>query len=230
MSLLKGRIARALVASSALLLSSLGVAADWQLEMDENGVQLYSMESTSSPLKTVKVVSQVKASLSSLVSFLSDNNQFPAWMDKISKAEKIKDISPQETLTYTVIDSPWPERDRDNVIYSKWEQDPQSLVVTKKILSEPQYVSENPDMIRTPFFEGEWKLVPKSNGLVEVSYTVDFNPGGNVQGWLMETFTYDMPFKTMQNLHSAALDRHEGAKFAFIKEPVNSGVAMTVQQ
>lgn len=230
MSLLKGRITRAIVASSALLLSSLAVAGDWQLEMDEEGVQLYSMESTTSPMKTVRVVSQVKASLSSLVSFLSDHNQFPAWMDKVAKAEKIKDISPQETITYTVIDSPWPERDRDNVIYSKWEQDPQTLVVTKKILSEPQYVSENADMIRMPFFEGEWKLVPKSNGLVEVSYTVDFNPGGNVQGWVLEMFTYEMPFKTMQNLHTTALGRYEGAKFAFIKEPVNNGMAMTVQQ
>ena len=78
MSLLKGRIARTIIASSALLLSSIGVAGDWQMEMDEEGVQLYSMESTTGPMKTVKVVSQVKASLSSLVSFLSDHNQFPA--------------------------------------------------------------------------------------------------------------------------------------------------------
>ena len=90
------------------------------MEMDDSGVQLYSKMSENSQLKTVKVVSQVKSSLSSLVSFLSDYNQFPEWMDKVSKVEKIKDISPQETLTYTVIDSPWPERDRDNVLYSKW--------------------------------------------------------------------------------------------------------------
>ena len=226
----KGSLLRSLAASSLLLLSSVTLAADWQLEMDDSGVQLYSKTSDTSQLKTVKVVSQVKASLSSLVSFLSDHNQFPAWMDKVSKVEKIKDISPQESLTYTVIDSPWPERDRDNVLYSKWEQDPKSLIVTKKIYSEPGHVGEASDMIRAPFFEGEWKLVPKGEGLVEVSYTVDFEPGGKVQGWLLEMFTYEMPFKTMQNLRTAGLDKYEGAKFAFIKEPVKTGVAMTTQQ
>lgn len=229
MPFLKGRIIRVAVASSIMMLSSLACAGDWQLDMDEEGVQLFSKESDASPMKTVKVVSQVRASLSSLVSFLSDNNQFPAWMDKVSRAEKLKDISPQESLTYTVIDSPWPERDRDNVLYSKWEQDPKTLVVTKKVVSEPQYLGESEDMIRSPLFEAEWKLVPKDQGLVEVTYTVDFNPGGKVQGWLLDMFTYEMPFKTMQNLHTATLERHEGAKFAFIKEPVNSGMAMTTQ-
>lgn len=226
----KGRWLRSLAAVSLMVLGSVAVAADWQLEMDDSGVQLYSKTSETSQLKTVKVVSQVRASLSSLVSFLSDYNQFPAWMDKVSKVEKIKDISPQESLTYTVIDSPWPERDRDNVLYSKWEQDPKTLIVTKKIYSEPGYVGQSPDRIRAPMFEGEWKLVPKAEGVVEVSYTVDFEPGGKVQGWLLELFTYEMPFKTMQNLRTAALDKHAGAKFAFIKEPVKAGVAMTTQQ
>lgn len=224
------RFVRAVAASSMLLFSSFALAADWQMELDEEGVQLYSRQSETSQLKTVKVVSQVKASLSSLVSFLSDHNQFPAWMDKVSKVEKIRDISPQESLTYTVIDSPWPERDRDNVLYSKWEQDPATLVVTKKIFSERGYVGESADKIRAPFFEGEWKLAPKADGFVEVSYTVDFDPGGKVQGWLLEMFTYEMPFKTMQNLRTAGLDQYQGAKFAFIKEPVRSGVAMTTQQ
>ena len=230
MSLIKGSVLRIVAASSLLLVSSLTFASDWQLEMDESGIQLYSKVSETSQLKTVKVISQVKASLSSLVSFLSDYNQFPAWMDKVSKVEKIKDISPQESLTYTVIDSPWPERDRDNVLYSKWEQDPNTYVVTKKIFAEPGYVGESSDMIRAPVFDGEWKLVPKSDGVVEVSYTVNFDPGGKVQGWLLEMFTYEMPFKTMQNLRTAAFDKYEGAKFAFIKEPLKNGVAMTSQQ
>lgn len=226
----KGRWLRTVAVSSMLLLgSSLAMADDWELEIDEAGVQLYSKTSEASQLKTVRVVSQVKGSLSSLVSFLSDHSQFPAWMEKVSKVEKIKDISPQESLTYTVIDSPWPERDRDSVLYSKWEQDAETYVVTKKIYSEPGYVGQSKDKIRAPLFEAEWRLEPKDNGVVEVSYTVDFEPGGNVQGWLEELFTYEMPFKTMQNLRTAALDKHAGARFAFIKEPAGNGVVMTTR-
>ena len=230
MSLIKGRFIRVIAVSSLLAFATGAWADSWQLDMDEDGIQLYSKQSTDSPIKTVKVVTTVKATLSSLVSFLSDYSQFPAWMDKVSKVEKLKDISPKESLTYTVIDSPWPERDRDSVLYSKWDQDPKTLVVTKKIFSEPNYLNKDKDMIRAQSFTGEWKLVPKSDGKVQVSYVVDFNPGGKVQGWLLEMFTYEMPFKTIQNLRAAALDRYDGAKFAFIKEPIGDGVAMTTQQ
>lgn len=229
MVLKKGRRWCVLAAASLLWLSPLAQAADWMLEKDDGGVLLYSRLSENSQLKTVRVVSTVKASLSGLVSFLSDYNQFPAWMDKVSKAEKIKDINDQESLTYTVIDAPWPERDRDNVIYSRWEQDPKSLVVTKKIYSEPGYVENSTDMIRAPFFEGEWKLVPKEAGQVEVSYTVEFEPGGKVQGWMLDLFTYEMPFKTMQNLRTATLDKYEGTRFAFIREPSQSGATVSTQ-
>lgn len=230
MSLIKGRFIRVIAVSSLLAFATGAWADSWQLDMDEDGIQLYSKQSTDSPIKTVKVVTTVKATLSSLVSFLSDYSQFPAWMDKVSKVEKLKDISPKESLTYTVIDSPWPERDRDSVLYSKWDQDPKTLVVTKKIFSEPNYLNKDKDMIRARSFTGEWKLVPQSDGRVQVSYVVDFNPGGKVQGWLLEMFTYEMPFKTIQNLRAAALDRYDGAKFAFIKEPIGDGVAMTTQQ
>lgn len=218
---------KALVASSALLLSSVTLANDWQLDMDENGIQLYTKESQSSPLKQVKVVTTVKASLSSLVSFLSDQSAFPEWMDKVAKVEKLKDISDKESLTYTVVDAPWPERDRDTVLYSRWEQNPETLVVTKKVFSEPQYLSKDDSMIRSPNFEASWVLTPKAGGIVEVAYTSDYDPGGNVQGWLLDMFTYEMPYNTIKNLKSFALGKYEGAKFAFIKEPVNGKVAMT---
>ncbi|MGC1507137.1 hypothetical protein FT643_12635 [Ketobacter sp. MCCC 1A13808] len=219
-SLAKRGVFKVIVTSSVLLFSGVSLAADdWQLDKDENDIQLYTKESHTGPLKQVKVVTRVQSSLSSLVAFLSDQSGFPAWMDKVSKVEKLKDINEQETLTYTVIDSPWPERDRDSVWYSKWDQDPDTLVVTKKVLSEPQYVSEDERMIRSPSLEAEWVLTPKEEGMVEVAYVSDFDPGGNVQGWLLDMFTYEMPFNTMQNLKQSELGKNEGATFAFIKEP-----------
>ena len=227
MPLQKISCVKALVVSSALLFSSVTLANDWQLDKDESGIQLYTMDSQSAPLKQVKVVTTVKSSLSSLVSFLSDHSAFPAWMDKVTKVEKLKDINEQESITYTVVDAPWPERDRDAVLYSKWEQNPQTLVVTKKVFAEPQYLNQDSSMIRTPYLEAEWVLTPRGNGMVEVAYHSDYDPGGDIQGWLLDVFTYEMPFNTMKNLRASALGKYEGAKFAFIKEPVSDGVAMT---
>lgn len=212
-------IFKVIALSSAMLLSGAAIANDWQLDMDKDGIQLYTQTAADSANKQVKVVTTVNASLSSLVSFLSDHNAFPEWMDKVSKVEKLKDINEKESITYTVIDSPWPERDRDNVLYSRWEQDPKTLVVTKKIFSEPQYVKEDSSMIRTPAFEARWVLTPRKNGEVEVAYETSFDPGGDAQGWLLEMFTYEMPYNTIKNLKASELAGHKNAKVAFIKEP-----------
>lgn len=214
----KGAI-KTLAASSLLVLSSVSFASDWQLDMDKDGIQLYTQPAAEGANKNVRVVTKVNASLSSLVSFLSDHSAFPDWMDKIAKVEKLKDISEKESITYTVIDSPWPERDRDNVLYSRWEQNPETLVVTKKVFSEPQYVKEDADMIRTPAFEAQWVLTPRSGGVVEVAYETSFDPGGNAQGWLLEMFTYEMPYNTIKNLKESNLAGHQNAKVAFIQEP-----------
>ena len=216
---------KAVTAASLLLASSLTIAGEWLLDVDKDGIQLYTKTTDDTGLKQVKVVTQVKASLSSLVSFLSDSSAFPEWMDKVAKVEKIKDISEKESLTYTVIDSPWPEKDRDSVLYSRWEQDPETLVVTKNILSEPQYVNETSGMIRANTFEAAWVLTPRKNGLVEVAYESEFDPGGNAQGWLLEMFTYEMPFNTIKNLRATSLGSYENAKVAFIEEPASKVVS-----
>lgn len=224
----KAGLFKTLVASSVLAWSAVGFAADgWQLDKDENDVQLYTKYSDKSQLKQVKVVTEVQSSLSALVSFLSDSSAFPEWMEKVSKVETLKDISPQESLTYTVIDSPWPEKDRDNVWYSKWEQNPDTFVVTKKVFAEPQFVKEQDGKIRSPMIDAQWVLTPKADGKVEVAYTSDYEPGGDVQGWLLDLFTYEMPYKTMMNLKQASFGKHQNASFAFIKEPGRKDIVMT---
>jgi len=210
------------------MVSGLVFAGGWQLDMDEKGVQLYTMDSEHSNLKQVKVVTTVKASLSTLVSFLSDDSVAPDWMDKISKAEKVKELSETEAMTYVVVDAPWPERDRDMVLYSRWEQDPKTFVVTRKLFSEPQYLKENDTMIRSPYFQGKWELTPKGRGVVEVAYSRDYVPGGETQGWIHDLFTYEIPLKTMANLRAASFNKYQNARVAFIKEPVNdNSVAMS---
>ncbi|MCG8537903.1 MAG: hypothetical protein MI808_22665, partial [Pseudomonadales bacterium] len=67
-------------------------------------------------------------------------------------------------------------------------------------------------------FEAQWVLTPQKDGMVEVAYQTSFDPGGNAQGWLLEMFTYEMPYNTIKNLKQSSLAAHENAKVAFIRE------------
>lgn len=226
MPILHLQIIRSAVVLAALCMSSWAMAAEWQLELDEDGVKHYTKTSSQSPVKSFKTVTTLKASLSSLVALLNDSSQYPEWMHKTLEVEKIRDISSQESLVYQVVDAPWPAKDQDNVLYSKWSQDPSTLTVTKKIVSEPQYINEFKNRQRQQFFNAEWSLRPLDKGLVEVTYTAEVHPGVEAREWMVELLAYEIPYKTMHNLRKISLNGYRKARFAYVQEPAVEGVAM----
>lgn len=206
-------------------------ADNWQLDVEENGIKLYTKSGSNSPMKSYRAVTTIKATLSSLVGLLNDSSKFPEWMDKVLSVEKIRDISANESLVYQVIDAPWPAKDQDNILYSKWSQDPDTLVVTKKVLAEPQYLNEFDDRRRQQFYEAEWRLTPLKDGYVEVSYMAEINPGGEkVMEWMENMLAYDMPIKTMKNLRAKSLQSYSGVRVAYIKEPSRSELVMVTEE
>ena len=149
-------------------------------------------------------------------------------MHKTAEVEKIRDISETESLVYQVTDAPWPEKDQDNVLYSKWTQDSKTLIVTKKILSEPQHINEFKSRQRQQFFNAEWQLKPLADGQVEVSYTAEMHPGSKeVSSWMVSLLAYEMPIKTMQNLRNVSLSSYTQMQFAFVTEPTAAVVAVS---
>ncbi len=221
---------RSLVAALVFSVSGSAIAADWQLDVDEGDIKLYTRQGENSPMKSYRVVTKIKSSLSPLVAFLNDEKQFPDWMDKVSEVEKIRDISDKEKLVYQVIDAPWPAKDQDSVLYSKWSQDPKTLTVTKTIMAEPMYMEARDNRRRHKFYSAEWQLTPGDKGMVEVVYTAEIDPGvGEVKAWMEEMLAYQMPFNTLRNLRKANLGQYENVSLAFIQEPRSSDIAMAAE-
>ncbi|MDX1692781.1 MAG: SRPBCC family protein [Ketobacteraceae bacterium] len=221
---------RSLVAALVIAVSGTAVAADWQLEVDEGNIKLYTRQGDNSPMKSYRVTTDIKASLSTLVAFLDDEKHFPDWMDKVTEVEKIREINEKEKLVYQVIDAPWPAKDQDSVLYSKWSQDPETLTVTKTIMAEPMYMNTKDNRQRQKFYSAEWRLTPREKGVVQVVYTAEIDPGmGEVKAWMEEMLAYQMPFNTLRNLRKASLDKYQNQTVAFIKEPRRSEIAMAAE-
>lgn len=215
----------ACVLLGGLLSSSVAMAADWKLELDEAGVKLYTSDSEHSPIKTYKVSTTVKGSLSSMVALLNDFSNFPNWMDKVSSVEKLQQMKDGENLFYTVFDAPWPAKDQDNVLYSKWRQDPNTYEMVQTIMAEPEYLNEAKGKQRQAYFKAEWRLLPMGNGSVHVTYQAEIDPGmRRVPEWMNNMFVYEMPVKTIQNMNALSMDTYQGAAFAYVREPVATAV------
>jgi hypothetical protein len=202
------------------------LASAWVLDHEENGVKLFTKQSEHSPIKSFKAVTQVRAKLSALVGLLNNESEFPKWMDKVSQSKTLRKISDNESLLYQVYSMPWPAKDHDAVLYSRWHQDPQTLVATRELIAEPQYLAQNKDRERYEGFSGKWQLTPLENGVVEVTYTAEIDPGTDrALSWLENMLAYEIPIRTMQNLQSMSLDQYAGYRVAYIQEPSAKGLA-----
>lgn len=215
----------------SLLSSGVALAADWQLELDEDGVKLYTSDSEQGAMKTYKVDTTIKASLSSLVALLNDYSSFPKWMDKVVSVEKLQQLKDGENLLYTVIDAPWPAKDQDNVLYSKWHQDPNTFEMVQTVMAEPEYINQVKDRQRQAYYKAEWRLLPVGNGNVHVTYTAELDPGTRrVPDWMRDMFVYEMPVKTIRNMNMLSMDAYQNATFAYVREPVGTAVVMATDQ
>ncbi len=222
----------ALLALASMFASTLAVAADnWKLELDEGGVKLYTRSSEHSAMKSCKVVTTLRGTLSSIVALLNDQKNFPTWMDKLVKAERLQSLKDNENLFYTVVDSPWPAKDQDNIIYTKWTQDPNTYEMVQTVISEPEYLSPAKGKQRQSYFRAEWRLLPVGDGNIHVTYTADVDPGTKtIPRWMSNMFVYEMPVKTLRNMASVPMGDYESASFAYVQEPVDTAIVMTSEE
>lgn len=219
-----GAISKSVLFALSLLVANLVVAADWQLQTERDDIRLYTRPASNSPLKSFKVVTRVQASLSSLVAFLNDQQAYPEWMDKIAEVDTLKNMKDKAFVHRQVVDTPWPEPDQDNILYSSWSQDSDTLVMTKKVISMPTYMQPVADIRRQKAYEAQWQLIPQTNGWVEVVYSAEIDPGmARVYPWMEKLLTEQMPFTTMQNFKRMNFGSYQGKSFAFVKEPTLTG-------
>ena len=92
---------------------------------------------------------------------------------------------------------PWPVTGRDVVIHVTTEKTADGTVI-RHLKADPTYIPEEKGQIRVPKLVGEWKLQPKGQGVTEVTYQVETEPGGSIPSWLANSFVVDAPLNTLR--------------------------------
>jgi len=120
-------------------------------------IVVYTRSVEGSPLKAFRGVTRVKATLGSLINLVKDVDAFPEWMYNAKSAKVLVQISDTERFVYTTQKSPWPVTDRDMVVYSKLEQDPDTRQVTVNLEARPHEYPEQEGYVRVPAMIGKWQ-------------------------------------------------------------------------
>lgn len=189
----------------ALLGSAMAQAEDWKLAKDEAGIQIYLSDVPGSKYKAYRGVTTIAGDVATLRALQEDVTGSCAWIHACAEQRLLKHEG-AESWIYTRFDMPWPVTARDSVLHVVTEEGADGSLL-RKLDGQPQFVPEKDGNVRVASLEGYWRLVPKGDGKVEVTYQVHTEPGGSVPSWLANSFVVDAPFNTLEQLRAKAEKR-----------------------
>lgn len=216
-------VATRTVAGFLVALSALGAwadEADWEKAHEEDGIQVYLRDVPGSKFKEYRAVMYVEASLSCLVSLVEDKEAAPQWLHYCQEARTLTRESDLVSYTYSVSGLPWPIRDRDMVFVNRLVQDDDTKAVTIFSEAVPDYVPEEPKLVRIRELRGFWQFTPQEDGGVEVVYQLHSEPGGGLPGWLANLGVVQQPLNTLKKMREyAKRSEYQTATLSYIQEP-----------
>lgn len=212
-------------ALAALLLLAWPAVADaegWRLRKQADGVVVHTRPAPGWSLEEFRGVTEVRAPLRALVEMLMDVDRFPAWMHDCSEARSLQRSGIRQGSVYSVTNAPWPVRDRDVVMRWTLDQDDETGVVTLRMQSDAAAMPPRKGHVRIPRAHGLYRLAPRPDGTVQVTYQFQSESGGRLPAWLAGSWVVAMPYHTLRNLRSF-VGQHgytgRGAEFRTIREP-----------
>ena len=197
--------------------SQKGTSNDWELKKFENGISVYTRATESSSYKELKVVFQMKTSLSSVIAILNDVDSYPQWVYRCGTSKVLKKESDKHLIRYQTIVAPWPVDNRDVVVDVITYQDEETKIVYQKVNGLPDHIPSKKDHVRIREFRATWTVKPLKNGLVEVEYELLVNPAGSIPAWVVNMAMTDGPYETSLKMKERFMnEKYQKATFPFI--------------
>ncbi len=193
---------------------------DWELKKSEKGISVFSRCAESSKYNELKVVFQVKSSLSSIVALLNDVESYPKWIYHCEGSKILKKDSEKHLVRYQKIVAPWPVDNRDIAVEVNSYQDEKTKIVYQKISSVPDYTPATKGHVRIREYRAMWTLKPLKNGIVQVEYELLVNPGGSIPAWVINLAVVEGPYETSIKMKEQLLnEKYQNANYSFITNP-----------
>ena len=178
----------------------------WSLVRERDGIAVYTRPVEGSGIREFKGSALVAASAESIHTLLRDADGFKDWFPNTSES-RLLSREGNVSYRYTVIDTPWPVSDRDNIFRNETEIDPQSGRITIRITAAPDDYPEQPQRVRVRRALGLWLLEPIRADATRVTFKMHLEPGGGVPQWLLNTQVVETPFDVLTNLRAAVARR-----------------------
>ncbi len=176
--------------------------SEWVFKKERDGIRVYTRDVQDSNLKELKITLQVEASMNSIVALIGDINAYQNWVYRCAKSKTLRQVSPTETIDYYIMDFPWPLSDRDMTVRSTFSQDPMSKAIISETISKNNVLQHSEEMVRIENHYNRWVFTPLSTNKVDVVYTLNSHPGGNIPDWLVNLAIDQGPMESMKRFRN----------------------------
>lgn len=198
---------------------------EWSLELDKEGVQVYSLKAPGSYIKQYRAVMKTDFTLTQLVAGLIENSTQEMCRNSIPGCSDVQVIEPWSTKTMSdtvlwKLDLPSPFSPRETLIRSGVAQDPVTKVVTVDVFAVPNVIPRNKGVVRLTHMQNRWTYTPLPEGGVEIEFLQDIDMGGMFPDFLLNLAGAEEAFKFIHDQLPLLIDRDElrAVQYDFIEE------------
>lgn len=210
-------------------------SSQWELELDKDGIQVYSYKAPGAYVKQFKGVMRAKFTQSQVVAALMlDNHSLDNCKAWIPECIDLKVLEPYnhkaqgDSVLWTLELLPPVFKNREYVIKSLTSQDPISKVVAIDIMAAANKVPLNDCCVRITHIHNRWQLTPAGPGEIELQLVQDFSMGGLFPDFLLNLAGADETYKlfhaTLPGLMNQ--EKYKTATFDYIDESQRATAAL----
>jgi len=170
----------------------------------------------------------LETSVHSCIAILRDVKAMPSWVYNVKYAKVLEKVSELEAYSYVINTVPFPLTQRDSIIHTVIDQDPETFAITLTGFSVPDYIAEKDNYVRIVEVNSYWRFTPLNKKLTKIVFQGYGEPGGyisadiahnSVFSWLAKTELWKLPFYTLKQMKSEIRkDKYQKAYFDFLKD------------
>lgn len=226
-----------LLSSASLLLAWYAVnsvwqasgSSEWELEIDRDGVKVYSYKAPGSYTKQYKGVVQGDYTITQIVASLTlDNDSLEnckRWIPPCIGVEVLEPYSHKaqgDSVLWTLELMPPVFANREYLIKTQVDQNPKTKVATVDVMAGGNKLPPQDCCVRIKHIHNRWQLTPLDNGKLEVQLIQDFSMGGFFPDFLLNFGGAEETYKLLHDQLPGLVDRpkYRNASFPYIDEAI----------
>jgi hypothetical protein len=173
----------------------------WELELDKEGIRVYTQIEADSPYKQIKVTTTINAPIEKVMEILLAFNHYSRWMNQVDESYLLNQAD-SNYYVFILEDADWPMQNRYQVSKLNVKQSVTKSLVRFKAV--PNFIEKRTDAIQIKQHEGYWELENRAEHQCTLEYVLVQNPGGHVPPWLANFYAVEHPFQSVSKLKALA--------------------------